>query len=111
MPLGSNSKFLESNSDGPCQGEALPSPTQTFAGRVEGTGSWLLEATWLSEPTAAALRQAGEKSPYRSGVSNSFSWGGHISLAVAFRGPDVILGLYKCNYSLTVKQELGAAAG
>ena len=24
---------------------------------------------------------------------------------------NVILGLYKCNYSLTVKQELGAAAG
>ena len=37
--------------------------------------------------------------------------GGHISLAVAFEGPNVILGLYKYNYSLTVKQELGAAAG
>ena len=37
--------------------------------------------------------------------------GGHISLAVAFKGPNVILGLYKCNYSLTVKRELGAAAG
>ena len=35
----------------------------------------------------------------------------HISLAVAFKGPNVILGLYKCNYSVTVKQELGAAAG
>ena len=31
---------------------------------------------------------------------------GHISLEVAFKGPNVILGLYKCNYSLTVKQEL-----
>ena len=39
------------------------------------------------------------------GVSNSFSWGGHISLVVAFKGPSVILGLYKCNYSLTVKWE------
>ena len=29
--------------------------------------------------------------------------GGHISLTVAFKGPNVILGLYKCNYSLTVK--------
>ena len=28
---------------------------------------------------------------------------GHISLAVAFKGPDVMLALYKCNYSLTVK--------
>ena len=36
--------------------------------------------------------------------------GGHISLAVAFKGPNVILGLWKCNYSLAVKQELGAAA-
>ena len=36
--------------------------------------------------------------------------GGHISLVVAFKGPKVTLGLYKCNYSLTVKQELGAAA-
>ena len=37
--------------------------------------------------------------------------GGRISLAVAFKGPNVILGLCKCNYSLTVKQQLGAAAG
>ena len=37
--------------------------------------------------------------------------GDHISLEVAFKGPNVILGLYKCNYSLTVKQELSAAAG
>ena len=36
---------------------------------------------------------------------------GHISLTFAFKGQNVILGLYKCNYSLTVKQELGAAAG
>ena len=37
----------------------------------------------------------------KSGVSNSFFIGGHISLAVAFKGLNVILGLYKCNYSLT----------
>ena len=36
--------------------------------------------------------------------------GGHISLSVAFKGLNVILGVYKCNYSLTVKGELGAAA-
>ena len=35
---------------------------------------------------------------------------GHISLAVAFKGPNVILGLWKGNYSLTRGQELGAAA-
>ena len=28
---------------------------------------------------------------------------GHISLTVAFKRPNVILGLYKCNYSLIVK--------
>ena len=35
--------------------------------------------------------------------------GGHISLMVAFKGPNVILGLYKCNYTLTRGKELGAA--
>ena len=37
--------------------------------------------------------------------------GGHSSLEVAFKGPNGILGLYKCNYSLTIKRELGAAPG
>ena len=36
--------------------------------------------------------------------------GGHISLMVAFKGPNVILGLYKCNFFLTRGKELGAAA-
>ena len=36
---------------------------------------------------------------------------GHISLVVAFKGLNVILGLYKCNYSLTRGKELGTAAG
>ena len=36
--------------------------------------------------------------------------GAHISLKVAFKGPNVILGLHKCNYSLTRGKELGAAA-
>ena len=35
--------------------------------------------------------------------------GGHISLAVAFKGPNGILGLYKCNYCLTRDKELSAA--
>ena len=30
-----------------------------------------------------------------------------MSLTVAFKGPNIILRLYKCNYSLTVKGELG----
>ena len=41
-----------------------------------------------------------------SGVSNSFSPGGHISLVVAFKRLNVILGLYKCNHSLTRDKEL-----
>ena len=46
---------------------------------------------------------------YNRGVKFIFTRG-HISLTVAFQGMNVILGLYKCNYSLTVKQELGTAA-
>ena len=34
-----------------------------------------------------------------------------MSLMVAFKRPNVILGLYKCNYSFTRGKELGAAAG
>ena len=37
--------------------------------------------------------------------------GGHSSLAVAFKGLNVVVGLYKCNYSLTRGKELGAATG
>ena len=36
---------------------------------------------------------------------------GHISLEGAFKGPNVTLGLYKCNYSLSRGKELRAAAG
>ena len=46
---------------------------------------------------------------YTRGVKLIFT-GGHISLEVAFKGPNVTLGLYKCNYSLTRGKELGAAA-
>ena len=35
----------------------------------------------------------------------------HISFAVAFKGPNVTLGLYKCNYSLMSVKELSAASG
>ena len=35
---------------------------------------------------------------------------GHISFTVAFKGTNVILGLYKCNCSLTRGKEFGAAA-
>ena len=37
--------------------------------------------------------------------------GGHSSLEFAFTGPNVIVGLYKCNYSMTRGTELSAAAG
>ena len=48
--------------------------------------------------------------PLSQGVKLIFT-GGHIGLAVAFKGPNVILGLYKCNYSLTSMWELDAANG
>ena len=37
--------------------------------------------------------------------------GGHISLSVAFKGPNITLGLSKCNCYLTRGKEFGAAAG
>ena len=40
--------------------------------------------------------------PYNRDVKLIFT-GGHISLVVAYKGPNAISGLYKCNYSLTVK--------
>ena len=47
---------------------------------------------------------------YYRGVKFIFTRG-QISLAIAFKGPNVILGLYKCNYSLTRGKELGADTG
>ena len=46
----------------------------------------------------------------QQGCQTHFHWG-HSSLEVAFKGPNVNQGLCKCNYSLTVKQEFGAATG
>ena len=50
---------------------------------------------------------------WHRGVKLIFIRGGgvHISLVVAFKGPNVTLGLYKRNYSLPKGKELGAAAG
>ena len=49
-----------------------------------------------------------KKTTYTRGAKLVFTRG-HICLAVAFKGPNGILGLYKCNYSLTRVKELGAA--
>ena len=46
----------------------------------------------------------------RRGVKLIFT-GGHINLEVAFTGPNAILGLYKCDYSLTRRKEVDTAAG
>ena len=43
--------------------------------------------------------------PYTRDVKLIFPRG-HISFVVTFKGPNVILGLYKCNYSLTRGKEL-----
>ena len=47
---------------------------------------------------------------YTRGVKLIFMRG-HISLMVAFKEPNVILGLHKCNYSLTRDKEFSTAAG
>ena len=47
--------------------------------------------------------------PYSRGVKLIFIRG-HINLTVAFKGLNVLLRLYKCNYSLTKGKELGTAA-
>ena len=46
--------------------------------------------------------------PYCRGVKLIFTRG-HISLIVTFKGPNVILGLYECNYSLPGGKELSTA--
>ena len=47
---------------------------------------------------------------YYRGVKLIFT-GGYANLTVAFKGPNVILELYKCNYALTRGKVLGAASG
>ena len=56
-----------------------------------------------------AVQASGEPDALSRGVK-LIVIGGHISLAVAFKGQNVTLGLYKCNYSLTRGTELSAAA-
>ena len=51
----------------------------------------------------------GRYNVYFRGVKLIFTRG-HISIVAAFKGPNVILGLYKCNYSLTRGKEFGATA-
>ena len=66
-----------------------------------------LNLDWPENFSICILTDLNIKILYFRGVKLIFT-GGHISLAVAFKGPDVILGLYTCNYSLIVKRELGA---
>ena len=79
----------------------------------------LTKCPYYSEPPAVLSvprRQQMQKTPAHTmegrpesrGVTLIFT-GGHISLEVAFKELTVILGLYTCNYSLTVKQELSTA--
>ena len=74
---------------------------------MEGTES-LVFSKYFMMPLSESLGWAAALCCSR-GVKLIFA-GGHISLTVAFKGPNIILGLYKCNHS-TVKQELGAVAG
>ena len=56
----------------------------------------LIFQSWIDRRKMKALN------PYNRDVKLIFT-GGHISLVVAYKGPNAISGLYKCNYSLTVK--------
>ena len=67
----------------------------------------LMPLKGLSKGTIGTKRRERD---FRAGVSNSFS-PGTTSASVAFKWLNVTLGLYRCNYSLTIKRELGAAAG
>ena len=72
---------------------------------------WKMEL-WVLLSVLVWLRVALFSSGFPQGRSVKLIFtGGHISLVVAFKGLNVILGLYKCNYSLTRSKELGAAAG
>ena len=62
---------------------------------------------WVEEPQGVGFRWVCGRG---RGVKLIVT-GGHISLSIALKGPKVTLGLSKCNYSLTVQRELGAAAG
>ena len=83
-----------------------------------GGGLYLCPVWWVSHPRVQWLRYHLELfavlrhkhgTAYGRGVNLIFTRG-HINLAVAFKGPNVLLELYKGNYSLTAKQELSAAA-
>ena len=49
------------------------------------------------------MHESGTCLSYKSGASNSFSLRPH-QPHVCLQRAEIILGLYKCNYSLTVKQ-------
>ena len=83
---------------------STPSPSWPVRTLSPGTAYLLSYRSWDRTPEPPGLRV----SFYDRGVKLIFS-GGHISLVVAFKGPNVILGLYKCNYSLTRGKDLSAA--
>ena len=64
----------------------------------------LLEGQFLGGDLTTTTKFSGRKKAILQGRSVKLIFtGGRISLTVAFKGPNVILGLYKCNCSLTVK--------
>ena len=69
-----------------------------------------LNIAWFA-PLAHKIGKSQYPGSHGAGASNSFSPGGHTSVTGAFKGPNVILGLYRCNCSLKRGKELGAAAG
>ena len=75
------------------------SKIKVLAGLVSSGGSLLA----CKQVSSCCVLTRPFLSIFAPGVSNSFFWG-HISLVFAFKGPNVILGLYKCNQLLNQGQ-------
>ena len=71
--------------------------------------SWLQLTNHMTLGIPSQSCQWSKENIYTRGVKLVFT-GGHMSLTVAFKGLNVILRLYKCNYSLSRGKELGTAA-
>ena len=81
----------------------LPRETKPLANRKLDFQILLNAWAWFTnvDTFLQATNQLTSDTPQDEDVKLIFT-GGHISLTVAFKGPNIILELDKCNYSLTV---------
>ena len=85
--------------------------SQIFNSVVVASQSDITQQVWLCPHKTSFLRIGRFVCRmWLRGVKLIFT-GGHSSLVVALKGPNVMLGLYKRNYPLTRGKELSAAAG